>query len=139
MYAIQQDINTLFGTYSNHLIKLNKLYAKYNGTKFSWGWQDSTPNQNEYISALTEVEIYGDTIWSGRGTNDDSDGYEEGEGIKQLELFRKYKYTEIYGEHSIWLRSLCSASYACGAGNSGDANASSLAYAYRASGLILLH
>lgn len=145
MYVIQQDINDLFGTYSNHLIKLNKLYTKYvvNGSNyyFSWGWQDSTPSQNEYISALTEMQMYGSTIWSGKGILDTAhqDGYEEGEAIRQLELFRKYSLNEIYGNSAIWLRSLYSGSYACNARHDGYANYNSLTRANRASGLILLH
>ena len=124
---IKSDFTSLFGSWNDHLIPHTKLY----NTVSSWAWSGTNDN-TEYISALTEVQMYGCPIWSGNN-------YQQGEGDKHLELFRKYKYNEIYGNVSIWLRSIYSSSYACLAGNGGYASNNSLSVAYRASGLILMH
>ena len=123
---IKSDFTSLFGSWNDHLIPHTKLY----NTVSSWAWSGTNDN-TEYISALTEVQMYGCPIWSGNS-------YQQGEGDKHLELFKKYKYNEIYGNVSIWLRSIYSASYACCASNYGLAYANSLSAATRASGLILM-
>lgn len=138
MYAIQQDIGTLFGTWTSHLIPNNKLFATYSGTAFSWAWADTAPAQNQYITALSEIEVYGSAVWAAGDVI--TDKYQMGEAVKQLEVFRKYRFNQIFGAGaSVWLRSMNSASGACCAGSGGFAADYSVYHAGRAAGLILLH
>ena len=123
---IKADLKSLFGgsTGLEHLIAESKLFASI-GT---WGWSSSA----EYISALTEVNMYGCPIWS-------VDGFQQGEADQQLEIFRKYKYNRIFGNNNIWLRSICSASEACAAGGYGYAANAYASTSFRAAGLIVFH
>lgn len=125
---IKADLDELFGDWSEHLLKHDKLYNSVSGLAWS-----SENKQTEYISALTEIQMYGSTIWSGNHN-------QQGEGITQLELFKRCRYNEVFGNVWIWLRSLYDASTACGAGNGGNADFSSVSSAGgRASGLILFY
>lgn len=123
---IKADLKALFGgsTGLEHLIAESKLFASI-GT---WGWSSSA----EYISALTEVNMYGCPIWS-------VDGFQQGEADQQLEIFRKYKYNRIFGNNNIWLRSIYSASEACGASDRGYADHNGASPSLRAAGLIIFH
>ena len=123
---IKADLKSLFGgsTGLEHLIAESKLFASI-GT---WRWSSSA----EYISALTEVNMYGCPIWS-------VDGFQQGEADQQLEIFRKYKYNRIFGNNNIWLRSICSASAACVAYVDGNTNDSDASVSLRAAGLIIFH
>lgn len=123
---IKADLKSLFGgsTGLEHLIAESKLFASI-GT---WGWSSSA----EYISALTEVNMYGCPIWSG-------DAFQQGEADQQLEIFRKYKYNRIFGNNNIWLRSIHSASEACCAGGSGVAGGLVASNSFWAAGLIIFH
>jgi len=69
---------------------------------------------NQYISALSEVQVYGSTVWS-------SSGYDTGEACRQLDVFRVYNHTEIFGGEYPWLRDVVSASYAARADAAGAA------------------
>lgn len=139
MYAIQQDFTALFGGYSNHLLANNKLFETYSGTAFSWAWADTAPAQSQLITALTEAEVYGFSIWGG----DDvvTDRYHLGEAVKHLELFRRYRFNQVLGDENayMWLRGLATASTACNAGGHGYASYANVYSAARAVGLILLH
>ena len=113
-------------TYINDLISHQKLYT----TAFAnWAWQE-----NQTISPLTEVQVFGTSIWSGNG-------YQQGEGSTQLEIFRKFAPYRILNarDKHVWLRSLVSSSDACIAGYTGCAGYASVAASYRVSGLILFH
>jgi len=139
MYAIQQDFTALFGGYSSHLLANNKLFETYSGTAFSWAWADTAPAQSQLITALTEAEVYGFSIWGG----DDvvTDRYHLGEAVKHLELFRRYRFNQILGDENahMWLRGLATASAACFAFGAGLAGINDVSGAGRAVGLILLH
>ena len=121
--ALKNLISTIEGTLGT-LISHQKLLTMATS---NWGWQAS-----QKISALTESQIYGAPIWS-------IDGYQQGEASKQLEIFRKFSFNEIFGNQNIWLRSIQSASNACLACYDGHA------YYYGASavagvvGLVLFH
>ena len=93
----------------------------------NWAWQAS-----QKISALSECQIYGAPIWS-------IDGYQQGEAWKQLEVFRKFSFNEIFGNQSVWLRSARSASDACSAGDRGDADYDPASTALGVVGLVLFH
>ena len=93
----------------------------------NWAWQAS-----QKISALSECQIYGAPIWS-------IDGYQQGEAWKQLEVFRKFSFNEIFGNQSVWLRSAQSASGACRANSYGSAYNYAASYAFGVVGLVLFH
>lgn len=93
----------------------------------NWAWQAS-----QKISALSECQIYGAPIWS-------IDGYQQGEAWKQLEVFRKFSFNEIFGNQSVWLRSARSASGACLAASHGRASDDSASTAHGVVGLVLFH
>ena len=124
---VKSDFKALFGgsTGLEHLIAHQKLYST--GTA-SWAWSAS-----QYISALTSVQIHGAAIC-------DMNFYHTGEGNKPLEVFQKFFYPEILGNHATWLRSVASASCPAYAGGTGGAvgyyDASN---SYGAVGLILFH
>ena len=93
----------------------------------NWAWQTG-----QKISALSESQIYGAPIWS-------IDGYQQGEAWKQLEIFRKFSFNEIFGNQSVWLRSARSASGACNAYYGGHAGNGSASAAIGVVGLVLFH
>lgn len=96
---------------SSHVLAHNKLLSNAvnqtgtnkmgsaTGCSSGWGWVSS------YISALSEVQVYGATVWS-------SSGFDTGEACRQLDVFRVYNHTEIFGGEYPWLRDVVSASNA---------------------------
>ena len=124
---IKSDIATLFGDWESHLLKRTELDNAVGG----WGttWEGL---KNCLICAMTEVQMYGSRILG-------ADGFQTGTGLKSLELFRKYRFNEIYGNNAIWLKSLSSSSSACVLGGGGNALSNSVTLSNRASGLILFH
>ena len=96
-----------------------------------WGWSSSSDGV-QGISALTESQINGAPIWS-------IDGYQQGEGCFQLEVFRRFNPSEIFGNIYVWSRSLYSASDACFWGSRGNAHAYGLSNAIGVVGLILVY
>ena len=124
---IKSDIATLFGDWENHLIKRSELDNSIGSWGTTWnGLKDCL------ICAITEVQMYGARVFG-------ADGYQTGTCCKSLELFRKYRFNEIYGNISIWLKSLFSDSFACVAYKGGDASRDSVTLSNRASGIILFH
>lgn len=116
--VIKTDIAALTGDqWSDHLLAIDKLYETYSSSTYSWVWSNGGV-PSDYISALTEIETYGCRVW---GT-----AYSNGEGVKQLELFRKFRFNEIFGNAWFWLRSTYTASIACSAGDRGLANCSGM-------------
>lgn len=95
------------------------------GCTYSCGWV-----ADQYISALSEVQVYGSVVWS-------SSGFDTGEACRQLDVFRVYNHTEIFGNEYPWLRDVVSASNAAYAGNSGGANYGAASSAYYVAALIL--
>lgn len=85
---------------------------------------------DQYISALSEVQVYGATVWS-------SSGFGTGEACRQLDVFRHYNHTEIFGSEYPWLRDVVSASYAAIANNRGSADYSPASLAGSVAALIL--
>jgi len=120
---VKSDLNALFGSWSSHIIS-HEMLANGIGT---WGWSGAN-----YIRAMTELEVCGSRVWS-------ADGYQQGEAVKQLELFRKFRFNEIFGNTWFWLRSLYSSSGACRANDDGSAIFDGVTHSARASGLILLY
>lgn len=100
-------------------------FGSASGCSSSWEWES-----NCYISALSEVQVYGAAVWS-------SSGYDTGEACRQLDVFQKYSHTEIFGGEYPWLRDVVSASYAALANGGGIANFTPASLAYYVAALIL--
>ena len=120
---IKTDFIGLFGgsTGLEHLLPHSKLLTT---ALANWGWQ-----ANQYISALSEVQTIGSVVW---GAN----GYQTGEASKKLELFDKYKWTELFESRYPWLRDLYTSSYACYLNGDGYAAISGVALSLHVVGLI---
>lgn len=95
---IQSDLG------SSHLVSHDKLFTTVVDTsRYNRYGQNSGASSNnawsntQYISALSEAQVYGTITWS-------SSGYDTGEAYKQLDVFRKYCANEIFGNHQVWLR-----------------------------------
>ena len=122
---IKTDLSALFTDWSAHLLKHQKLFTT---ALNNWGWE-----ADSYISALTESEVYGHREWS-------ANSYQEGEAVKPLSLFQKYRFNQIFGENNrVWLRNMQAASVACYAYYAGLANNNLVSAALAAVGLILFH
>lgn len=100
-------------------------YGSATGCSSNWEWEE-----NCYISALSEVQVYGGTVWS-------SSGYDTGEACRQLDVFKNYSHTEIFGDEYPWLRDVASATVAALAGDSGHATHDPASFAGYVAGLIL--
>lgn len=129
--TIKSDMIALFGgsTGLEHLYSHSKLFTT---ALASWAW-----SADQYISALTCTQIDAGSQWT-------ANGYQEGEASKSLELFRKYKWTEIFGGEYLWLRNISNydntASYACRAHADGYLGGrDSVTGAGYAVGLIIFH
>lgn len=123
---IKADMIALFGgtTGLEHLLSHSKLFTTNDTT--GWAWQSG-----KYISALSEIQM-------GYGHVFSMNAYQSGEAVKPLEVFRKFRFNEIFGNIWIWLRNLMSASTACGADGNGYADKGGVSYASYVVGLILL-
>lgn len=97
------------------------------GCSSGWGWVT-----DQYICALSEVQVYGSAIWS-------SSGYDTGEACRQLEVFQKYSHTEIFKGEYPWLRDVVSASNAAYCTSYGNADYSTASNAYYVAALVLFH
>lgn len=100
-------------------------YGEPTGCTSGWGWVE-----NQYISALSEMQVYGGTAWS-------SSGFDTGEACRQLDVFRVYNHTEIFGGEYPWLRDVVSASRAAYAADDGYAHLHSVSLARCVAALIL--
>ena len=122
---------------SSHLLAHNKLLSNAvnqtgtnkmgsaTGCSSGWGWV-----ANQYISALSEVQVYGATVWS-------SSGNDTGEACRQLDVFRVYNHTEIFGGEYPWLRDVVSASHAATAYDRGYASYDAASLALSVAALVL--
>lgn len=109
---------------SSHIGSHHKLFTT---ALSSWSWQTG-----KEISALTEIQVNGSKVWS-------LNGYQNGEGDRQLEVFRRYHYTIVWGQQHVWGRSLYSASDACFWGSNGIAICDGLSPHRGVVGLIIWH
>lgn len=102
-------------------------YGEATGCSSGCGWI-----ADQYISALSEVQVYGSVVWS-------SSGFDTGEACRQLDVFRHFNHTEIFGGEYPWLRDVVSASFAAIANGIGNASYNSASYAYYVAALILFN
>lgn len=124
--TIKSDMIALFGgsTGLEHLLSHQKLLTT---AVSAWGWQTG-----QYISALSEVQLYGSRVWG-------IDGYQTGEACKPLEIFQKFKFNEIFGNQWFWLRDIVSSSSACDGVPGGVADHGGASDAGGAVGLIIFN
>ena len=102
-------------------------FGEATGCSSGWTWEASCK-----ICALSEVQVYGSTVWS-------SSGYDTGEACRQLDVFRHYNHTEIFGGEYPWLRDVVSASNAANAYYSGGARSDPASHALYVAALILFN
>jgi len=100
-------------------------FGDASGCSSSWAWY-----ANQYICALSEIQVYGSIVWS-------SSGYDTGEACRQLDVFRHYNINEIFGVEYPWLRDVVSASIAAHVGYFGDADANPASNSHCVAALIL--
>lgn len=100
-------------------------FGEATGCASGWTWEADC-----FISALSEVQVYGATVWS-------SSGYDTGEACRQLDVFRHYNHTEIFGGEYPWLRDVVSASLAALARHHGYASRDPASLALYVAALIL--
>lgn len=81
--------------------------AGFTGASDQWVWT------SVYCTLLTEVQVYGSTVFS-------SSCHDIGEGCSQLPLFKFVNHV-YFGSFSFWLRAVASSMYFTIAGNSGNA------------------
>lgn len=110
-------------TISDHLVNHKKMFTNSikndgisrhgnpNGCSNSWEWKD------EYISLMSEIQLFGSIIWS-------SSGFDTGEANEKLAIFNFIRPSKLFGNKNIWLRDI--ASLAAFADLGGDGNANSL-------------
>ena len=102
-------------------------FGEATGCSSGWTWEADCK-----ICALSEVQVYGGTVWS-------SSGYDTGEACRQLDVFQAYSHTEIFGGEYPWLRDVVSASDAAVANDNGNAGNSPASLAAYVAALILFH
>ena len=102
-------------------------YGTNTGCASSSSWES-----NCYISALSEIQVYGSIVWS-------SAGCDTGEACRQLDVFRVYNMNEIFKGEYPWLRDIASASRAACVYNYGYATYTTSSSAPHVAALILFH
>lgn len=124
--AIKSDFVALFGgeTGEEHLLAHKMLLSTQSG--YEW-----TTNP-EFISALSEAQVYGENVWTSSGTS-------TGEAWKWLEVFRKYSFNLILGNIWFWLRNIVSGTAACNANGGGIAHNDNASHDGGIVGLIIIH
>lgn len=102
---VKTDIESLFGgSWEDHLLSRTILASRPGRTgQYAGEWYSYVPLVGEYITALTESQVFGAPILS-------RSNREQGEGYKKLEIFDKYAPSFIIGFTSshaeyMWLRS----------------------------------
>lgn len=121
LYAHQKLLSNAVNT-----TQYNRFGTNSGGVS-GWSWYN-----NQYISALTEHQVYGGIAWS-------SSGYDTGEADQQLEVFKEFKHTDIFGNEYVWLRDVASASFACIAYDAGYAYYNAASHARYVAALIAFH
>lgn len=117
--AVVKALNNALG--NGHLVAHNMLmgtavgsslvnrFGSAGGATSSWAWQ-----MNQYITLMTEAQIYGGTIWS-------SSGYDTGQANTKLAAFNLVRWNKFCGHRYMWLRDVASGSGFCDAYDYGGA------------------
>ena len=134
--AVVKALNNALG--NGHLVAHNMLmgtavgsslvnrFGSAGGATSSWAWQN-----NQYITLMTEAQIYGGTIWS-------SSGYDTGQANTKLAAFNLVRWNKFCGNRYMWLRDVASSSNFCYANDSGFASSHEAARSHSVVPLILL-
>ena len=134
--AVVKALNNALG--NGHLVAHNMLmgtavgsslvnrFGSAGGATSSWEWQ-----MNQYITLMTEAQIYGGTIWS-------SSGYDTGQANTKLAAFNLVRWNKFCGNRYMWLRDVASSSNFCYANDSGFASSHGAARSNSVVPLILL-
>lgn len=104
---VQTDLGT--GNLIQHRKRLSRtINAQQNNRQtasgdaaISLGWVSSESSVDCYIVALSEIQVLGSIVLN-------SSYFDIGEANQQLEVFRHYRYTEIFGDEKIYLRDVAS-------------------------------
>lgn len=119
----------LFGVFGSHLKTSKEVLSKSinkagpnrlgtnSGCSNDWAWQDVQ------AVLMSEVEVYGSTIWS-------SSGYDTGSAKVQLPAFRYNTNDMIPDGVHYYLKDVASSAFFCGASNDGSANCSNASNVY---------
>lgn len=134
--AVVKALNNALG--NGHLVAHNMLmgtavgsslvnrFGSAGGATSSWAWQ-----MNQYITLMTEAQIYGGTIWS-------SSGYDTGQANTKLAVFNLVRWNKFCGNRYMWLRDVASGSHFCYADDRGHACSAGAAASRYVVPLILL-
>lgn len=101
---IKSDLTALLGGWSTHLLAHTKLLTTDDA---NWSYQ-----ADQYIVAPSELEVFGSIVC---GAN----FYQTGDSAKKLELFSKYKWTEVFDDGVMWLKDINTNGRACIASGEG--------------------
>ena len=110
----------LYAEFGSHLKTTRELVSNaVNATGYNrFGSATGCASNWEWINAqailMSEVEVYGATVWS-------SSGYDTGNANVQLPLFAFSKQAQNNRSAYWWLKDISSAADFCGAGNAGNA------------------
>ena len=120
------NLKSHYKLYSNNVNSSGyNRFGSAGGCSSGWDWY-----HDQKICALSEVQVYGSTVWS-------SSGYDTGEACRQLDVFRVYNMNEIFEGRYPWLRDVASASRACNVYSNGIATNSYASLARYVAALIL--
>lgn len=134
--AVVEALNNALG--NGHLVAHNmqmgtavdsslvNRFGSAGGATSAWGWQI-----NQYITLMTEAQVYGGTIWS-------SSGYDTGQANTKLAAFNLVRWNKFCGDIYVWLRDVASDSRFCLTGDGGHATYNKAADSFSVVPLILL-
>lgn len=88
---------------------LSAGHPAWKGATTGWAWADS------YCDLMSEVEIYGSTVWG-------SSGFDVGCQRDQLAMFKLAGYENFFPRMTIWLKAVVSSSVAASCGSDGLAS-----------------
>lgn len=122
--TVLPHVNTDLG--AANLLGHSKLLTNEvtDGKSSNWTWESDCK-----ICALSEVQVYGSVVCGNM--------YDVGEADQQLEVFNNFKHTVIFGNKSVWLRTVVSASNAAVAYYNGLASNRTASTALSVAALIL--
>lgn len=126
--TINQQLYAEFGSHLKTTRELlsnamtSTLYNRFGsagGASSSWAWTSCQ------AVLMSEIEVYGSTVWS-------SSGYDTSNANRQLPLFKYQKKAQNNRTAYYWLKDIASSSYFCYSGDYGnsDCNVASITYNY---------
>lgn len=118
--AVVKALNNALG--NGHLVAHNMMMGTAVGSSLvnrfgstSGATSSGELQMDQYITLMTEAQIYGGTIWS-------SSGYDTGQANTKLAAFNLVRWNKFCGNRFMWLRDVASSSSFCLADNLGLAN-----------------